>query len=185
MAYLYHICILYYIHTYIYILYNIIYIYICNMLKLLGYVSCAWVTTVFDHVGRFIVHPLELAVLRCLVLCSSSSANKPPSFTVGCPRELNVHGIFLHVPLKDKHKLLAHVSLTAEPRVLEENKNLHRTEPQFLSLVCTRVSANMPTLQSNVTSLKASRHHHRRKKWFPLIDTNTLAMLMLDDSAQS
>ena len=37
----------------------------------------------------------------------------------------------------------AHVSLTAELRVREENEILHQAESQFFSLVCTRVSINM------------------------------------------
>ena len=43
------------------------------------------------------------------------------------------------------------MSLTAEPRVREEDKILHRAEPQFPARVCACVSANMSVSELNDT----------------------------------
>ena len=107
-------------------------------------------------------------------ISSQETAVPGPLYKLGNREERNLQG------RKSNHflQISSNVSLTAEPRVREENEVMHEAEPQFFSLVCTRVSINMfvrvrPGVKHNLP-LKAPKHHNRRKQDGSQIDTNSI-----------
>ena len=109
-------------------------------------------------------------------ISSQETAVPGPLYKFGNREERNLQG------RKSNHflQISSNVSLTAEPRVPEENELLHEAEPQFFSLVCTRVSINMfvrvrPGVKRNLLEGPKVSQSKKTQK-IPQIDTNSLNM---------